>query len=240
MLLNPIANLIPWLPEAIKTAVTVAIYALYDLFNAAGKFIVDAYNEYAIFTLHVVIIALYGKHLFSKDVKTRYHAALKTIGEHKPKETHFNDESYTKVIKAKKEHDGIVATLYSLSALVLSILITNILVPNFYQFAITERSEQNAYSNKRSTNRSPYNSYIKNLTIIHEPNTFPLTLTRQHESSKAMKKKSLNVYHLSATENTLRKMPKFNPYQTGHGVIGDTKYNRRKTKRDLRKLIDES
>ena len=54
-----------------------------------------------------------------------------------------------------------------------------------------------------------------------------------------MKKKSLNVYHLSATENTLRKMPKFNPYQTGHGVIGDTKYNRRKTKRELRKLIDE-
>lgn len=138
MLSNPIANMIPWLPETIKTAVTTAIYAMYDFFNAAGKFIVDAYNKYAIFTLHVVIIALYGKHLFSKDVKTRYHAALKTIGEYKPKETHFGDESYTKVIKAAKEHDGIVATLYSLSALVLSILITNILVPNFYQFAITQ------------------------------------------------------------------------------------------------------
>lgn len=80
MLPNPISNMVPWLPEAIKTAVTVAIYALYDFFNAAGKFIVDIYNKYAIFTLHVVIIALYGKHLFSKDVKTRYHAALKTIG----------------------------------------------------------------------------------------------------------------------------------------------------------------
>ena len=55
-----------------------------------------------------------------------------------------------------------------------------------------------------------------------------------------MKNKSTHVYHLSALENTLRKMPKFNPYQTGHGVIGDTKYNRRKTKRELRKLIDES
>lgn len=138
MLLNPVANMIPWLPEAIKTAVTTAIYAIYDFFNAAGKFIVDAYNKYAIFTLHVVIIALYGKQLFSKDVKTRYHAALRTIGEYKPKETHFGDESYTKVIKAAKEHDGIVATLYSLSALVLSILIANILVPNFYQFAITQ------------------------------------------------------------------------------------------------------
>lgn len=138
MLLNPIANMIPWLPDAIKTAVTTTIYALYDFFNAAGKFIVDAYNKYAIFTLHVVIIALYGKHLFSKDVRTRYHAALKAIDEYKPKETHFGDESYTKVIKAEKEHDGIVATLYSLSALVLSILIKNILVPNFYQFAITQ------------------------------------------------------------------------------------------------------
>ena len=138
MLLNPISNMVPWLPEAIKTVVTAAIYALYDFFNAAGKFIVDAYNKYAIFTLHVVIIALYGKYLFSKDVKTRYHAALKTISEYKPKETHFGDESYTKVIKAAREHDGIVATLYSLSALVLSILITNTLVPNFYQFAITQ------------------------------------------------------------------------------------------------------
>lgn len=138
MLLNPIANMVPWLPEAIKTAVAAAIYAMYDFFNTAEKFIVDAYNKYAIFTLHVVIIALYGKHLFSKDVKTRYHAALKTIGEYKPKETHFSDKSYTKVIKAGKEHDGIVATLYSLSALVLSILITNILVPNFYQFTITQ------------------------------------------------------------------------------------------------------
>jgi len=138
MLLNPIANMIPWLPEAIKTVVTAAIYAMYDFFNAAGKFIVDAYNKYAIFTLHVVIIALYGKHLFSKDIKNKYHTALKTIGEYKPKETHFGDESYTKVIKAAKEHDDIVAKLYSLSALVLSILITNILVPNFYQFAITQ------------------------------------------------------------------------------------------------------
>lgn len=69
-----------------------------------------------------------------------------------------------------------------------------------------------------------------------EPTISPLTRIE----NTMPKKKSLTVYHLSATENTLRKMPKFNPYQTGHGVIGDTKYNRRKTKRELRKLIDES
>ena len=138
ILLNPISNMLPWLPEVIKDAVNVTVYAIYNFYNTAGEFIVNTYNNYVIFTLHIVIIALYGKHLFSKDVKTRYHAALKTISEYKPKETHFGDESYTKVIKAAKEHDGIVATLYSLSALVLSILIANILVPNFYQFAITQ------------------------------------------------------------------------------------------------------
>lgn len=53
------------------------------------------------------------------------------------------------------------------------------------------------------------------------------------------KKSNMSVYHLSATKNTLRQMPKFNPYQTGHGVIGDTKYNRRKEKESLRKLLKE-
>lgn len=102
MLLNPIANLIPWLPEAIKTVVTAAIYVIYDLFNAAGKFIVDAYNKYAIFTLHVVIIALYGKQLFSKNVKDKYQAALKTI-----------NESYNivELNKAMHTYEGIMANL---------------------------------------------------------------------------------------------------------------------------------
>lgn len=138
VLLNPIANMIPWLPEAIKTAVTVAIYAIYDFFNTAGKFIVDTYNEYAIFTLHVVIIALYGKHLFSKNVKTRYHAAIKAIDEYKQNDGHNTREDYIKTDKAVGEHDGIVAKLYVLSALVLLIIITNIMCPNFYQFTISQ------------------------------------------------------------------------------------------------------
>ena len=53
------------------------------------------------------------------------------------------------------------------------------------------------------------------------------------------KKNSMSVYRLSATENTLRQMPKFNPYQTGHGVIGDTKYNRRKEKEKLKRYLSE-
>ena len=54
-----------------------------------------------------------------------------------------------------------------------------------------------------------------------------------------MKKKSLSVYHLSSIENTLKKMPKYNPYQTEHGVNGDTKYNRRKAKKDMKKLLED-
>lgn len=138
MLLNPIANMIPWLPEAIKTAVAAAICALYNFFNAAGKFIVDVYSTYAIFTLHVIIIVLYGKHLFSKDVKTRYHAALKVIDDYKQNDGHNTREDYIKTNKAVDKHDGIVAKLYVLSALVLPIIITNIMCPNFYQFTISQ------------------------------------------------------------------------------------------------------
>ena len=53
------------------------------------------------------------------------------------------------------------------------------------------------------------------------------------------KKTNVSVYHLSATKNTLRQMPKFNPYQTGHGVIGDTKYNRQKEKEKLKRYLSE-
>lgn len=130
MLLNPIANMIPWLPDAIKTAVTVAIYALYDLSNAAGKFIVDAYNEYAIFTLHVVIIALYGKYLFNKDVKIKYQEAIETIN---------NDEQDDKKLSnAKRDYENITECLYILSAWVLSLITLNIIFPNFYRFTILQ------------------------------------------------------------------------------------------------------
>ena len=152
MLLNPIANMVPWLPEAIKTAVTAAIYALYDFFNVTGKFIVDVYNECAIFTLHVVIIALYGKQLFSKEIKAKYHASLKTINDYKERGINYayylenrdnwNEDEYLEfnrnVKKAERDNENIVGTLGVLSALTLSIIIANIVVPNFYQCTITQ------------------------------------------------------------------------------------------------------
>lgn len=138
MLLNPISSLVPWLPEAIKTTVTTAIYALNDFFDAAGKFIVATYNTYAIFTLHIVIIALYGKQLFSKDIKAKYHTALKTIDEYKPVDYPWDTEEFIELNKALAEQHSIVAKLYILSGLVLSIIVTNIMCPNFYQFTIMQ------------------------------------------------------------------------------------------------------
>lgn len=126
MLLNPIANMIPWLPEAIKTVVTTAIYAMYDFFNAAGKFIVDAYNKYAIFTLHVTVIAIYGKYLFNKDIKIKYQEAIETIN---------NDgQDDCKLSDAKCDYENITECLYILSAWVLSLITLNIIFPNFYHF----------------------------------------------------------------------------------------------------------
>lgn len=130
MLLNPISNMIPWLPEAIKTAVAAVVYALYDFFNAAGKFIVDTYNEYAIFTLHVAIIAIYGKYLFNKDTKIKYQEAIETIN-------NYNQDD-NKLSNAKRDYENITECLYILSAWVLSLITLNIIFPNFYHFAILQ------------------------------------------------------------------------------------------------------
>lgn len=129
ILLNPISNMLPWLSEAIKDAVNAAVYAIYNFYNTAGKFIANTYNNYAIFTLHIVIIALYGKQLFSKDVKDKYQAALKTI-----------NESYNivELNKAMHTYEGIMAKFYALSALTISLIVANIIVPNFYQFNILQ------------------------------------------------------------------------------------------------------
>lgn len=130
MLLNPIANMIPWLPDAIKTAVATVVYALYDFFNAAGKFIVDAYNKYAIFTLHVVIIAIYGKYLFNKDTKIKYQEAIETINNYNQDDNKLSD--------AKRDYENITECLYILSAWVLSLITLNIIFPNFYRFTILQ------------------------------------------------------------------------------------------------------
>lgn len=58
-------------------------------------------------------------------------------------------------------------------------------------------------------------------------------------SKKLSKMKSIPVYHLSAEEATKLKMPRYNAYAIGHGVHGDVKYNRLKSKKDLLRHIYE-
>ena len=53
------------------------------------------------------------------------------------------------------------------------------------------------------------------------------------------KKKNISVLRISSVENTLRQMPKYNPYQVGHGSHGDKAYNRRKNKEQFRKEMRE-
>ena len=43
--------------------------------------------------------------------------------------------------------------------------------------------------------------------------------------------KSGAIWRMTAEEATLAKKPRYNGYACGHGVHGDTKYNRAKTKR---------
>lgn len=134
------------------------MYAIYDFSNMLGSLIVNTYNKYAIFTLHVVIIALYGKQLFSKEIKAKYHASLKTINDYKERGISYayylenrddwNEDEYFEFNKnvknAERNNENIIGTLGVLSALTLSIIIANIIVPNFYQFTITQCFEVNS------------------------------------------------------------------------------------------------
>lgn len=63
-------------------------------------------------------------------------------------------------------------------------------------------------------------------------------------SSKKRKKvrhvaKSGPVWHQSAEEATLARMPKYNGHACGTGVHGDVKYNRARQKQALRKEIQQ-
>lgn len=55
--------------------------------------------------------------------------------------------------------------------------------------------------------------------------------------AKRKKSGKNTVLRISAVENTLRQMPHYNPYQTGHGIHGDKKYNRRKNKEQFKKEL---
>ena len=54
------------------------------------------------------------------------------------------------------------------------------------------------------------------------------------------KKQKTNLdLKISSIENTKAHMPHYNAYQGGYGAHGDEKYNRRKEKKELRRMLNE-
>lgn len=52
--------------------------------------------------------------------------------------------------------------------------------------------------------------------------------------------KNEKKYIISKEKVWQAKKPKFNGFAVGHGVHGDTKYNRKKEKENLEKILNES
>lgn len=63
---------------------------------------------------------------------------------------------------------------------------------------------------------------------------------RSYEVRMPERGKSVPVMHVGSVEATLMGKPYIDGYVCRGGVHGDTKYNRRKEKRALRRILDEN
>lgn len=126
ILANPMTMLMPW----ISTVTNFIAFAASSIFNAA----VDAYNQYAIFTIHVVIIALYAKQLFGKEAKAKYHEAIELV------ESNKNLDNYNEYREVRDSLGDVLTPMYVESILVLIIIVLNTIFPNFYQFTLLQAS----------------------------------------------------------------------------------------------------
>lgn len=124
ILASPMTMLMPW----ISAVTSFVVFAVSGIFNAA----VYAYNRYAIFTIHVVIIALYAKQLFGKEAKAKYHEAIELANTYKQSDS---DDKYREI---HNELLDALAPLYIESTLVLIVIASNIIFPNFYQFTLLQ------------------------------------------------------------------------------------------------------
>lgn len=57
--------------------------------------------------------------------------------------------------------------------------------------------------------------------------------------AKRKSKKPIHVMTVTAEMQFQTNKPRYNAYACGHGVHGDTSYNRRRTKRETRALLAE-
>lgn len=127
---NPIAIFAPWISAAINGIVMI----ISGIFSA----VCYVYDKYAIFTIHVVIIALYGKQLFSKEAKAKYLEAINIANSYKQNDYSDTCDDYDAYCESRSKIVDILTPLYALSLLALTIIILNIVFPNFYQYTILQ------------------------------------------------------------------------------------------------------
>ncbi len=53
------------------------------------------------------------------------------------------------------------------------------------------------------------------------------------------KNKSNKIIAITKEQMFNLNKPRYNPYQTGYGIVGDTKYNRNKVKEETNNIIKE-
>ena len=127
---NPVAIFAPWISAAFNGIVMI----IGGVFSAVGY----VYDKYAIFTIHVVIIALYGKQLFSKEAKAKYLEAIDIANSYKQNDYSDMCDDYDTYCESRSKIVDILTPLYALSLLTLTIIILNIAFPNFYQYTILQ------------------------------------------------------------------------------------------------------
>lgn len=127
---NPIAIFAPWIYAAINGIVMI----IGGIFSA----VCYVYDKYAIFTIHVVIIALYGKQLFSKEAKAKYLEAINIANSYKQNDYSDTCDDYDAYCESHSKIVDILTPLYALSLFTLTIIILNIVFPNFYQYTILQ------------------------------------------------------------------------------------------------------
>lgn len=122
ILANPMIMLMP----LISTVTNFIAFAVSSILYAVGY----AYDHYTIFALHVVIIALYAKQLFGKDARTHYQTAMDTFESYN---NHTCDRTEATITLGHH-----FKPLYAYTCSVLSLIVFNIVYPNFYHFTILE------------------------------------------------------------------------------------------------------
>lgn len=104
-------------------------FVLTDGFAIVASFV----NIYAVFCLHVIIIAIYCKMLFSKRAKEVHNTIKQTLNDYKNGRGSQSEANLTLYFWAM--------WFYMATACVIGLTITNIVIPNFWHISMTQLLE---------------------------------------------------------------------------------------------------